>query len=468
MRIPALLLGMAAALALAAPATAAPTHSDNVSLVTTLPEAVGAASARFSPDGHYMYTSTWKGLHIYDITKPDDPQRVGFLPLPHFENEDVEAGPGIVVITNDPSEGAGLIYVIDVSNPTLPRIRSTIRNGDIFGISNEIAQDGTTSNTGHIANCFEGCRWLWTTGTSEGFSIFDLRDPDHPKFVRKQVVPKGGFTHDVFVDKSNIAWVTGQDGTFGYDASMPWAPYLIYRSDEKITNSGNDGPNSPDTAETYPLDFLHHNSVRTDENLADDGTVTKASNGLGNVMAITEEDYTRPTCNGQGSSQTWRISPTARNSDGTRKLEMLDMWVTELNGLETQTGRSPATIMCSAHWSDYNNGLIAQGWYDQGVRFLDISNPRKIRQVGYYIQGMFWAAYFAPTDPTKQTVYGLDTEGGIDVLHIDRGKGGSMARSRTVRAPILRRWLTGPRTKLTADARFGAACPLLGSLFAAR
>lgn len=466
MRIAALALALACLLWAAAPASAAPTHSANVSLVGVLPEAVGAASAHFSPDGHLMYVSTWKGLHVYDVTDPRNPQRVGFLPLPHFENEDVDAGPGVVVITNDPQDGVGLIYVIDVSNPRLPRIRSVIRNGDYTGVTNSLINDGTTSNTGHIANCFDGCRWLWTTGSDEGFVIWDLHDLDHPRFVRKQQVPLQGYTHDVWVDPTGIAWVTGQDGTFGYDARDPSAPKLVYRSDEHIKNSGNGWPNSPQTAENYPLDLIHHNAMRLDENLGDDGTVSRTAMGTGNVLAITEEDAGRPTCEGQGSSQTWRISPTATNSDGTRKLELLDMWTTELNGLETQTGRSPATILCSAHWFDYDKGLVAQAWYDQGVRFLDESDPRHIRQVGYYIQGTFWSAYFAPTDPTRQTVYALDVTGGIDILHIDRGiRAGKM---RTVRAPILKRWLSGPRTRAQPSARFGYACPLLGSLFATR
>src|SRR5689334_13413645 len=99
MRITALALALAAALVAAAPASAAPTHSANVSLVNVLPEAVGAASAHFSADGHVMYVSTWKGLHVYDVSDPQAPKRLGFLPLPHFENEDVDAGPGVVIIT---------------------------------------------------------------------------------------------------------------------------------------------------------------------------------------------------------------------------------------------------------------------------------------------------------------------------------------------------------------------------------
>src|SRR3954447_15160689 len=153
-------LAVALALMAAAPAFAAPFHSDNVQLVTKLPDTAGAASARFV--GKHMYVSTWKGLSVFDISKADDPQRVGFLPLPHFENEDVDAAGDIVIISNDPSEGIGLIYVIDVSNPTTPTIRSVIPNGLITG---DPIEADNPSYTGHIANCIQACKYLWTTGT---------------------------------------------------------------------------------------------------------------------------------------------------------------------------------------------------------------------------------------------------------------------------------------------------------------
>src|SRR3954451_21131669 len=257
---------LCAATAVAAPAAvAAPLHSDNVSLVTKLPEAVGAASARFSPDGNLMYVSTWKGLSIYDVSAPDNPQRTGFLPLPHFENEDVDAGDGVVIISNDPSEGVGLIYVVDVSDPTLPQIKSITPNGLITG-SNPLA-DANPSETGHIANCLQGCKYLWTTGTSQGIVVYEIVDGT-PVYKRDFKVPLEGFTHDVFVDRSGIAWVTGRDGTFGYDATDPENPKLVYRSDEAVVNSGNDGPSSPDASNSGPLAFLHHNSIRTSIQLA--------------------------------------------------------------------------------------------------------------------------------------------------------------------------------------------------------
>ena len=156
----------------------------------------------------------------------------------------------------------------------------------------------------------------------------------------------------------------------------------------------------------------------------------------------------------------WQIRPGETNSDGSTKLQLLDMWTTELNELSTQTGRSPQTVMCSAHWFDEDRGLLAQGWYDQGVRFMDISNPRDIRQVGYWVtSGMFWGAYYAPTDPKREIVYALDIENGIDVLRIDRSK--PAAKMRTLRARIPAEWTGAGARKLQASPTWGFACPLL-------
>jgi hypothetical protein len=436
-RFPRILIVALAALALgpAAGAQAAgPLNSDNVTTVGKLPDAVGAIGARFSPDGHTMYVTSATGLGIYDIADPEAPALLSRLPLPHFENEDVDVGRDTVVITNDPSFSSfGAIYLIDVADPRNPQIRSVLPTSLGGAVEND-------TGNGHIANCIAGCDYLYTTGTSEGLTIYDIRDLDNPRFVKAFEVPGRGFTHDVNVDSTGIAWVTGEDGTFGFDVSDPVNPKLELRSDEAVTNTGGGLPGDDGST---PLDFLHHNSLR----------LTKT------VLGVTEEDYAKPTCEGQGSFQTWKISGE-RNSDGTRKLELLDLWTTELNELANLQGRSPATVNCSAHWFDADQGLVAQGWYDQGVRFLDVSDPADIRQVGFHAsQGTFWAAYFAPTDPKRETVYALDVTSGIDVLHIDRPV--PPGRMATRRRPASTADLEAPRrVGFVPNARWGSVCQL--------
>jgi hypothetical protein len=420
---------------LAAPAQAQ-FQSSNVSLLGKLPQSAGAIGARFSPDRQTMYVSSATGLQVYDVSEAAAPRHLAQLPLPHFENEDVDVGRDTVVITNDPSfTGVGAIYLIDVADPANPVLRSVLPTSDQTG-------------NGHIANCIQGCDYLYTTGTAEGLAVYDIRDLDAPVFVKTIPLPGEGFTHDVHIDAAGTAWVTGEDGTFGYDVTDPLNPVLRYRSDPSIVNTGGGLPGQDGSG---PLDFLHHNMLRTSIVMSDAGEITQADTpGTGNVLVVTEEDYAKPTCEGQGSVQTWRMTDQL-NADGTVKLELLDMWTTELNELANQTGRSPATGNCSAHWFDENDGLIAQGWYDQGVRFLDVRNPRDIKQVGYYATlGTFWAAYFAD----RETVYALDTTSGIDVLRIDRSS--SSAR----RMPVTTADLLRGTRKLTPSSRWGFACPL--------
>ena len=496
LRLSTLLIALLASLALAAPAGAQALKSDNVELLTKLPEAAGAIGARFSDDGKTMYVTSLTGLGIYDVSDPADPQRLSRLPLPHIENEDVDVGhvggKDIVVISNDPAfTSAGVIYIIDVTNPSAPAPLSATPTTVGVGELDEAFGFKTTTN-GHIANCIQDCRYLWTTGSEEGITVYDLSDPASPQHLGsfqmpapkfrnqcyintqecEQVEPEPGFTHDVFVDPSGIAWITGEDGTYGYDTnsmSDPVAPRLVYRSDEDVVNSGRSGPwfAGDDASNSGPIDFLHHNSMRTSIRM-NGGSGKRGKDartaGMGNVLAVTEEDYLRPGCKGQGSLQTWQITDE-QNSDGTTKLRMLDLWTTELNELRELKGRSdetfPATANCSAHWFDESDGLLAQGWYDQGVRFMDISDPTDIRQVGYWVtQGEFWGAYFAPTDPTRQIVYALDTAGGIDVLRLDRGGATVGANARTVRAPVDEADLTAP-SELEASPQWSFACPLI-------
>ena len=91
---------------------------------------------------------------------------VGALPLPHFENEDVDLGGDILLISNDPSEGVGVLYVIDISNPRAPVLRSAMPNGfietgvpGIFGLP-EPQEPGI----GHTASCIRKCRFAYLAG----------------------------------------------------------------------------------------------------------------------------------------------------------------------------------------------------------------------------------------------------------------------------------------------------------------
>jgi hypothetical protein len=493
-----------ATLALAAPAGAAPIQiaeddsvplkSGNVTPLLTIPIST-PIGARFRDN--YMYVSGTAGLTIYDVSKPETPTPVGALPLPHFENEDVDMGGNLLLISNDPSEGVGALYVIDVSDPHVPRLITAMPNDyivtgipGIFGFDEPLPE-----GIGHTVSCVKpDCSYAYMAGTSSGIDIVDLRDPANPHRVGRFKPPTTDIaSHDVQVDGRGIAWIVGGGGTSGYDVTDPVHPKLIARTDESLKNSGQLGVPGPDPVfgiggeGQTPLDLIHHNSLRLGDLLhrkvnGDNqpvGTViapggssgfptkpfaqqpgkTYPAGGDSPLFGITEEDYNRPTCKGAGSFQTWGKT-SAKTSTGAAKLVMLDMYTTELEALVNGRGWAPVTGLCSAHYFDYRDGIVAQGWYEEGTRFLDVRDPTDIKQVGYWVptKGETWSVVYPPTDPTGSIVYALDFARGIDVLKLDRS---DLAPRQ---APVRRSWLAGngtsARTGLTKGSRYGYVCRL--------
>jgi hypothetical protein len=359
-----LVLALLVVLAFPAVSEAAET-SAGISVVASIPDR-GVISAKAV--GQYLYVSSLSGVTIYDISVPRAPVRVGGLALPNAQNEDVDVGSGILLVSDDPAGGRGILHVIDVRDPARPRVLSRYSTWP------------RSRGIGHTATCLQRCRYAWLAGSPRGIEVVDLRDPAHPRRAgrfRARAAGGGFGTHDVQVDGSGLAWVTGGNGTAAYDVTNPARPRLVRRTDRRGSRP--------------PLnDLIHHNSLRL---------------GRG-VVAITEEAFGRG-CRGAGTLQTWRFAPRG-------KMVPLDSW-----GVE----RDPsARLICSAHYFDARDGLIAQGFYEQGVRLIDARRPGRLRQVGYYVSrpGLFWGALFAPTDPTGSTVYALDHSRGIDVLAVDR------------------------------------------------
>ena len=421
--------------------------SDNVTLLTTLPNP-GVIGARFQ--GDFMYVTTATGLTVYDIAAdPATPTEVGRLPLPHFENEDVDLAGDILLISNDAAESTGILYVIDISDPTNPSIEGQLPMGG----------DPVEGGPGHTASCILQCKFAWVTDAGH-MRVIDLRDPTLPVDLGTFDTPIGGLaTHDVQTDGNGLAWIAGFDGTAVYKIPKsyggPGDEKLLAQTDESGQSTYDEEFGTGDGSN--PNDYIHHNSRRLKNS---------------DVVYITEEDYTRPGCKGAGSFQTWHV-PTKHGIPNGKDLTLLDQWATEF--LSQENPRDTVAAQCSAHYFDIDHNLVAQGWYEQGVRFLDVSDPKNIRQVGFFIppSAMTWAAYFAPTDPSLQTVYVLDATHGIDVLSFARPARGALsapsapcqtARCRKqnkvsrVIAPVKDEWFTGAPTVGLPNKNFGFAC----------
>ena len=437
MRTKTVLLVLVLALA-AAPATAQADSpepplaaSDNVHLVDHIPGT--AAGMNFK--GHYAYVSGWSGITVLDVAQADKPQVVGEMPLPHFENEDVDLCGDILTVVNDriTKDIGAVMYVVSIKQPTSPSVIAVLPLG--------LTGDGRGS--GHISNFVKAdCSQAWVDG-GDHVEVVDLSAPSMPRSLGKfesaaSMSDAFKVTHDTELDSTGTVWNVGGGGAAAYKPGAdPVKPQLL-------GTTGTAGRNpSPYN------DFILHNSQRR-----------------GKTLLITEEDYidtdeTPPGgCRGQGKFETWDVSGLKSGA-----IRPLGTWETELNGMFTGgavDSKAPVTVNCSSHWFDARDGVAAVGWYEQGVRFLDYRTPTDIKQVGYYIpaNGSTWAAYWSPTDPAGEIAYTADAYRGIDVVRIDGGG----RTGKKVKAPVPKSWFGSPASdavSFQAHPVYGFMCPVL-------
>ena len=410
--------------------------SSNVHVLNHVP---GSAAGMIFKD-HYAFVSGWGGLTVLDISKADSPRLAGALPLPHFENEDVDLCGNTLIIVNDRAtrDLGSVLYVVSVANPTSPVVSAVLPLG----------LTGNGRGSGHIANFVKSdCSQLWVDG-GDHVEVVDVSVPTAPRSLGKfesAASQSDAFrvSHDTELDSTGTVWNVGGGGAAGYKLTTnPLAPQLL-------------GTTGAAGANPSPYnDFILHNSQRR-----------------GKSLLVTEEDYIDTDevppggCRGQGKFETWDISRLSRGG-----ITPVDTWETELNGMFTSgavDSKAPVTVNCSSHWFDAKDGVAAVGWYEQGVRFLDYRTPTDIQQVGYYIpaNGSTWAAYWSPTDPNGEIVYTADAYRGVDVLKIDSGG----TTGKKVKAPVRSEWLgsQAPSTSSVSGASFeahptfGFICPVL-------
>jgi hypothetical protein len=497
-------LGLALAMSLA-PAGAVPVPivaSANIELLATIPE-VSAISTAFDPTRPLMYVNTLSSVAIYDISNPALPVPQGRVAIPHFENEAMAVGQrtdadgsmttfvllGLDVFAATPTdpdnaftESGQHLVVVDVSDPLLPVVRGRV----------------DTSSSTHTVQCVTiECNVAYTSGAYQRNGVFhaiDLSDLDAPTEVaalRNVVGCANSYgAHQWDADGKGYLWASSGCGTAAYDVSDPLNPVPLASTNE----SGRSTPYN---------DFIMHNSFRPnaaamdaapDEPKPGKGRGKKhghskpseppsaetATPDDGNVLLVTEEDYLDPSCVAEGTFSTWYIpyvdagryaadNPEMDPLGG--NIEPLDNWNTEIldSGQKTIAG-----ALCSAHYFTFNEeaGIVAQGWYQQGTRLLDVREPQDIKQIGYFFTGdtETWHAYWVPERDENGAVTGRDTNiiytndvaRGIDVLQVDLP---DTAPEDTVpvRAPILPQWATGTFAASAPSDSFGYLCRLGGT-----
>lgn len=394
--------------------------SPNIRFVTNVPDTAGISGV-FAKSAPYFYVSSTDSITVYDVSDPVAPRIAGVLPNIVFENEAMNYGEKKVdgVVNRFVLVGADLVeysptapdhvgssnevMLVDVTDPATPHIRSRV---------------ATQTNT-HTVSCIRetDCQYAYTAGRNGKFSVIDLTDLDNPRELGVFDSPAGGpnavFTsgagHKWNFDDAGYGVHTGSGGSAVFDVSDPTAPRLVATTDEHgVTGPWND--------------FIHHNSARPNASRFDPAAAPSVANG--NVLLVTEEDYENTDCATAGSFQTWRVG----SLDGTPgTITPLD----RINPVDLGEGVStPNMAFCSAHWFDYHqSGIVAQGYYEGGLRLIDVRDASDITEFGYVASGLseVWDAYWVPQrnkngvagSNKTNIVYTVDAVRGLDVYTVD-------------------------------------------------
>src|SRR3954470_19506152 len=447
------LLALAAVFALVPAGSASAAGSPNVHQLAQLPEMATAISINFI--GDTMFVSTVHGIYSYDVSDPAQPQLLGSVPHYIWENEDVDVDPErkLLFVLRDPRgftspavPGStfpfGALEIYDVSDPHVMR-----------------PINGIALDAGHTTSCVNHCDFVWTAGPTAsvttqpsdwgGRPIFatDGRDPENPVKCPEPLDlarndGKTDYAHDIQVDAAGVAWVSGAGGVRGYwtegrhvdpttgqereATGCTPIPYAGSGTPKEVTtsrfmhNAWRDYTTPAPVAETAPAPAVapkpkkkarkktakrtkhrktrrHAKRKRARRHTARaKARPRSAPAGLtrNDVLLGTEENITSD-CATSGRFVAYDLRGTyagegfRRETRNGNRMKVLDTWTPE---------NQPGSTGCaSAHYfTSRGDGITANAFYEQGVRFLDSSDPADIREVGYYVNddSDTWAAYW--------------------------------------------------------------------------
>ncbi|MGH2711281.1 MAG: hypothetical protein ACRDH9_08780 [Actinomycetota bacterium] len=370
-------------------------RSENVLYLGTIPEnpGIGGRVVKVGNQTRFYMTGS-QGLAIYDVTIPIAPILLGKLPLPHFQNEDVDVsddGSRVIIsvdtvgVSASPSGTFGNgIRIIDTTNPTLP------------------TQVGFIGQSNHTTTCADPkCEWLYGSGGG----LYDARNP--ASIVRVGNAPTGGHA-------------------FNRDASG----LLVSDSNPRLVIDPRQDPSTPTvlasgSSKLNPDGLLQHNNVRPraeqwvprEPTPPGEPPAPEFPLRPGELLIGNSESNVNPTCSNAGGLSTWSMV----DFDKGAKLEQIEAF-RPTNGTWADGNPAVNALGCSGHWFTVKGNQVAASWYEHGVKFFDVDpGTGHITQVGYYqpVVTEAGAAHWIGEFQGLDIVYNVDYARGIDILAFD-------------------------------------------------
>ena len=335
--------------------------SDNVEWIRHIPLSQDGVGGRLI-DG-WFYANDQNKIMIFDVKNPEDPQMVGFLPMPqevYLSREDLDGNGEILIVPNTFTSSLNIVSTEDKTNPQII--------GELPGA------------TSHTSSCVLNCRYVYNSNGQ----IIDLRDPANPKLAKEK-------------------WGEGLPATNAHDVEEV-APGRVLTASQPVMLLD------------VRKDPLHPKLLAVGEQPEGGRFIhtPRWPGGKDKFLLLAGETNVKPQCDEASAAfMTWDASTWKKD----HTFRMIDEYRAS-NGTYAD-GSPPADLSCSTHWHEahpqfHNGGLVVSAMFEHGARFIDVSSTGKIKEIGWFLPfaGSTSAVYWI----TDEIAYTLDYNRGIDVL----------------------------------------------------
>ncbi len=389
----------AAALATAAPASAEPqapplpdaVMSPNVEYLGSIKQDFGmTAGARVV--GKRLFVTSGKNISIYDITYPTKPQQLGSLfTNVAWENEEVPTNGRVLAVASD--FYSAVPECVAALSPT-----GCVQFFDVRDPSN-IEQVGVVPIPNHTAECALDCRYFYG---SEG-TIIDARgilDGRAPTVI-------GDWTDELADQKLNGRQLN-ESSCHHIRELRPGIlltacrPFVVFS-----INAADGGSPAHPKALAYgeAAKFVH--SARWPRNGTDKFVLTGGEQNFRGRCELNNSEFSV-------------YSAVDVLKGRSPEFDLVSQVPPAGNGFYADGKPVAGALGCSVHWFQEhetfkNGGLVAISEYEDGVRFLQITNRGEIIEQGYFLS--LGSSSSSPKWAGKNDVlYSVDYQRGLDIL----------------------------------------------------
>jgi hypothetical protein len=394
--------------------------SDNVEYIGSLKPDIGVTTgARIV--GDRMFVTSAKNISIYDISTPESPQMLGFLPNASWENEEVPTNGKILAFASD--FFSAMPNCVNSSEPIgTGRVTGCVQFFDVRDPAN-IKEIGITPRANHTAECVLDCQYFYgSAGT-----IIDARgalDGTAPTEVGNWITY---LRENEGVDSRSCHHIRELRPGVLLTACRPFAVITVNPED-----AAGASPTTPQVLYTgNAAKFVH--SARWPRKGEDDLLMTGGEENFNpQCEQIPPSDDPDDRIVGNNSEFS-TYSAEAVNEGTSTEFELLHQVGPAGNGTYADGKPVANHLGCSVHWFQEhrtfkNGGLVALSEYEDGVRFMQIHKDGQIEEQGFFL-ALGSSSSSPKWAPGSDIVYSIDYDRGIDIIrwngeyYLPQGKG---------------------------------------------